>query len=287
MPLPLRRKSRRLQALPLGGSLADLGQPGLVLLLLRRLRRRDELLVGGDPRRDRRRGFRLGVEIALADPHDLLQSHGLAPWIVRFAATAGKGKAFFLLAPVATNVRHHGASPWHPNPTGLPRGSLGSLLQIATNVRHHGASPWHPNPTGLPRGSLGSSLQKREKENSLKTSKAVTPKRPCKYGYRPEFRRELKRFASFAIGFSFISITTGIFTTYGYVLANSGPLGIWTWPLVIVGQLFVSLVFATLGLTYSHWRAILTSGRRAWQIPRWAGLSAALLLLPDRGRGCS
>src|SRR5260370_39026940 len=67
-----------------------------------------------------------------------------------------------------------------------------------------------------------------------------------KYGSRPEFRRELKRFASFAIGFSFISITTGIFTTYGYVLANSGPLGIWTWPLVIVGQLFVSLVFATL-----------------------------------------
>ncbi len=65
-----------------------------------------------------------------------------------------------------------------------------------------------------------------------------------KYGYRPEFRRELKRFASFAIGFSFISITTGIFTTYGYVLANSGPLGIWTWPLVIVGQLFVSLVFS-------------------------------------------
>src|SRR5258708_37145626 len=67
-----------------------------------------------------------------------------------------------------------------------------------------------------------------------------------KYGYRPEFRRELKRFASFAIGFSFISITTGIFTTYGYVLAKSGPLGIWTWPLVIVGQLFVALVFGAL-----------------------------------------
>jgi hypothetical protein len=27
-----------------------------------------------------------------------------------------------------------------------------------------------------------------------------------KYGYQQEFRRELKRFASFAIGFSFISI---------------------------------------------------------------------------------
>ncbi len=28
-----------------------------------------------------------------------------------------------------------------------------------------------------------------------------------KYGYRQEFRRELKRFASFAVGFSFISMT--------------------------------------------------------------------------------
>jgi hypothetical protein len=28
-----------------------------------------------------------------------------------------------------------------------------------------------------------------------------------KYGYRQEYRRELKRFASFAIGFSFISTT--------------------------------------------------------------------------------
>ncbi len=27
----------------------------------------------------------------------------------------------------------------------------------------------------------------------------------------------------------------------------------------------------------SHWRAILTSGRRAWRIPRWAGSSAGFL----------
>jgi amino acid transporter len=63
-------------------------------------------------------------------------------------------------------------------------------------------------------------------------------------GYRQEFRRDLKRFASFAIGFSFISISTGIFTTYGAVLNWGGPLGIWTWPLVVLGQLFVALVFA-------------------------------------------
>ncbi len=93
-----------------------------------------------------------------------------------------------------------------------------------------------------------------------------------KYGYRPEFQRELKRFASFAIGFSFISITTGIFTTYGYVLANSGPLGIWTWPLVIVGQLFVSLVFASLasriplaGYSY-QWTSRLANPKIGWLI---------------------
>src|SRR6266404_7042200 len=93
-----------------------------------------------------------------------------------------------------------------------------------------------------------------------------------KYGYRPEFRRELKRFASFAIGFSFISITTGIFTTYGYVLVNSGPLGIWTWPLVIVGQLFVALVFGALasrmpvaGYSY-QWTSRLANPKVGWLI---------------------
>lgn len=66
------------------------------------------------------------------------------------------------------------------------------------------------------------------------------------FGYHQEFDRTLHRFASFAIGFSFISITTGIFTTYGSVLNSSGPLGIWTWPIVIVGQTMVALVFGAL-----------------------------------------
>jgi hypothetical protein len=45
-----------------------------------------------------------------------------------------------------------------------------------------------------------------------------------RFGYRQEFRRELKRFASFAVVFSFISITTGIFTLYGSVLNSSWPV---------------------------------------------------------------
>jgi len=93
-----------------------------------------------------------------------------------------------------------------------------------------------------------------------------------KYGYKQEYRRDLKRFASFAVGFSFISITTGIFTTYGSVLASSGPLGIWTWPIVIVGQLFVALVFAALasrmpiaGYSY-QWVSRLANPKVGWLI---------------------
>ncbi|HYK86696.1 MAG TPA: amino acid permease, partial [Ktedonobacteraceae bacterium] len=93
-----------------------------------------------------------------------------------------------------------------------------------------------------------------------------------KFGYQQEFKRELKRFASFAVGFSFISITTGIFTTYGAVLVSSGPLGIWTWPIVIIGQLFVSLVFAALasrmplaGYSY-QWVSRLANPKLGWLV---------------------
>jgi len=93
-----------------------------------------------------------------------------------------------------------------------------------------------------------------------------------KFGYQQEYKRELKRFASFAVGFSFISITTGIFTTYGSVLVSSGPLGIWTWPIVIIGQLFVALVFAALasrmplaGYSY-QWMSRLANPKVGWLI---------------------
>ena len=93
-----------------------------------------------------------------------------------------------------------------------------------------------------------------------------------RFGYQPQFQRELKRFASFAVPFSFISITTGIFTTYGSVLNWGGPLGIWTWPLVALGQLFVALIFAALasriplaGYSY-QWASRLTNPKLGWLI---------------------
>ncbi|WP_238009105.1 amino acid permease [Dactylosporangium sp. AC04546] len=68
----------------------------------------------------------------------------------------------------------------------------------------------------------------------------------ARFGYEPSFERRTNRFASFAVAFAFVSIATGIFTTYGSVLNSSGPLGIWTWPIAVVGQLAVALVIGTL-----------------------------------------
>lgn len=92
------------------------------------------------------------------------------------------------------------------------------------------------------------------------------------YGYQPIFQRQLRRFASFAVGFSFISITTGIFSAYGTVLNSSGPLGIWTWPIVIIGQLFVALIFASLAARiplagYSYqWISRIANPKIGWLI---------------------
>lgn len=68
----------------------------------------------------------------------------------------------------------------------------------------------------------------------------------ARFGYQQALERRTGRFASFAVAFAFVSIATGIFTTYGAVLNSSGPVGIWTWPIAVLGQLAVAFVLGTL-----------------------------------------
>jgi amino acid transporter len=63
-------------------------------------------------------------------------------------------------------------------------------------------------------------------------------------GYEPELKRTLGSFQVFAISFAFISVAVGVFATYSSVLQNGGPVGIWHWPIVLVGQMLVALVVA-------------------------------------------
>jgi urea carboxylase system permease len=70
------------------------------------------------------------------------------------------------------------------------------------------------------------------------------------FGYRQQLHRRLGRFASFAAGFSFISVLTAVFQLAGLGFSFGGPAFVWTWPVVLGGQLLVALCFAELAARY-------------------------------------
>jgi len=72
----------------------------------------------------------------------------------------------------------------------------------------------------------------------------------ARFGYRQDLDRSLGSFSSFAAGFSYISILTGVFQMFYVGYAESGPAFFWTWPVVLVGQLTVALGFAELAAHY-------------------------------------
>ncbi|MER6225539.1 amino acid permease [Streptomyces sp. 900105755] len=70
------------------------------------------------------------------------------------------------------------------------------------------------------------------------------------FGYRQELHRSLGRYASFAAGFSFISVLTTVFQFFAFGYAFGGPVFFWAWPAVLVGQLLVAACFAELAGRY-------------------------------------
>src|SRR4030095_1626246 len=72
------------------------------------------------------------------------------------------------------------------------------------------------------------------------------------FGYRQELDRTLGGFSSFAAGFSYISILTGLFQTFYLGYGAGGGVFIFSWPLVLAGQVLVALTFAGLAARYSR-----------------------------------
>ncbi len=70
------------------------------------------------------------------------------------------------------------------------------------------------------------------------------------FGYEQLLHRKLGRYASFAAGFSFVSILTTIFQLFGFGYSFGGAAFFWTWPLVFAGQFLVALNFAELAARY-------------------------------------
>ncbi len=106
------------------------------------------------------------------------------------------------------------------------------------------------------------------------------------FGYTQQLHRSLGTFASFAAGFSFVSILTTIFQLFGLGFSFGGPAFFWTWPIVFVGQFLVALCFAETRRSLPDLRCdlpvVAPHGRRGHRLVRWLVHDAC----PDRHRLC-
>jgi amino acid transporter len=96
------------------------------------------------------------------------------------------------------------------------------------------------------------------------------------FGYKQELNRALKFFSLFAVAFSVVSISTGVFLNYGFALNSFGPASIWTWPIAAVGQIAMALIIAELstkiplaGYAY-QWGARLVGSAYGWFVAAFA-----------------
>ena len=102
------------------------------------------------------------------------------------------------------------------------------------------------------------------------------------FGYKQELKRSLGLFSSFAVAFSYISPSTGIFTLFALGLTTLGGVFIWTWPVVALGQFIVALNFAEVSSHYPvagsvfQWTKYLANRSYSW-FTGWMYLFAGIL----------
>ncbi len=104
----------------------------------------------------------------------------------------------------------------------------------------------------------------------------------ARFGYQQELRRVLGVYSSFAVAFSYISPSTGIFTLFILGIGLAGPAFFWSWPIVVVGQLLVGLNFAEVSAHFPvagsvyQWTKYLSNRTYAW-FTGWIYLFAGVL----------
>ena len=104
----------------------------------------------------------------------------------------------------------------------------------------------------------------------------------ARFGYQQELKRSLGLGSSFAVAFSYISPSTGIFTLFALGLTTLGGVFIWTWPVVALGQFIVALNFAEVSSHYPvagsvfQWTKYLSNRTYSW-FTGWIYLFAGIL----------
>jgi urea carboxylase system permease len=105
------------------------------------------------------------------------------------------------------------------------------------------------------------------------------------FGYKQELHRSLGSFSSFAAGFSYISLLTGMFQTSYLGFYFAGRAFVWAWPVVFLGQMTVALQFAELSAHYPlagsvyQWSKKLAGKSWAWNTG-WIYLCAQIVTVP-------
>src|ERR1700741_4031336 len=104
------------------------------------------------------------------------------------------------------------------------------------------------------------------------------------FGYKQELDRSLGKFSSFAAGFSYISILTGVTALFGFGYGLAGPGVRWTWPVVIFGQVLVALCFMEMagqfpiaGSVY-QWSKQISTGFTSW-MTGWIYIVGAIVTI--------
>ena len=106
------------------------------------------------------------------------------------------------------------------------------------------------------------------------------------FGYKQELSRSLGSFSSFAAGFSYISILTGMFQTAALGFAFAGRAFIWAWPVVFFGQMTrgvavrraLARTIPLAGSVY-QWSKKLAGKSWAWNTG-WIYLCAQIVTIP-------
>ncbi len=106
----------------------------------------------------------------------------------------------------------------------------------------------------------------------------------ARFGYSQELRRTLGGFSSFAVAFSYISPSTGIFALFFLGLTTLGGVFIWSWPIVALGQFLIALTFAELASHYPvagsvfQWTKYVSGKTYSW-FAGWLYLFAGVLTI--------
>jgi urea carboxylase system permease len=104
------------------------------------------------------------------------------------------------------------------------------------------------------------------------------------FGYAQQLRRRLGPYASFAAGFSFVSILTTVFQLFALGYSFGGASFFWTWPIVFGGQMLVALCFAELASRYPisgciyQWSRRLSNATVGW-FAGWTMLIAQIVTI--------